>query len=72
MPWIEDMRILHTTRRANELAELFRDYVRNGRIGYDTLSFEDYQSLKNEAGGTELLSVGGRIAEERAVKLPRN
>ncbi len=70
MPWIEDMRIMHTVGRARELAGLLRDYVRDGRVGYDSLSFEDYQALKGEVGGTELVSVGGRVAEERAVKLP--
>ena len=70
MPWIEDMRIMHTAGRANELARLFSDYVRDGRIGYDTLSFEEHQALEKECGHTELVSVGGRVAEERAVKLP--
>src|SRR2546422_8043273 len=69
MPWIEDMRIMHSEGRAGELAELFRDYLKGGRIGYDALSFEDHQALQREAGNTELVGLGAGIAEERAVKL---
>jgi Xaa-Pro aminopeptidase len=69
MPWIEDMRVMHTAGRARELAELFRDYLKGGKIGYDALSFEDHQELQNEVASMGLVGLGARVAEERAVKL---
>src|SRR5437773_1179098 len=70
MPWIRDMRMMHSAGRAGEVAALFRDYLKDGRVGYDSLSFEDHEALQSEARGTELVGLGARVAEERAVKLP--
>jgi Xaa-Pro aminopeptidase len=68
MPWIEDMRIMHTMGRGEEIASVFRDY-KLWRVGYDLLSFEDRHSLEDSAKGVELVGVGGAVADERAVKL---
>jgi Xaa-Pro aminopeptidase len=69
MPWVEDMRIMHAMGREKELGKLFDDYVRGGKIGYDSLSFEERSGLESEIGSAELAGVGSKIAEERAVKL---
>ncbi len=66
--WLDDIRIIHGIGRAQELAGLFGDY-KVGRVGFDQLGVEEFGSLKKEVGGTELVNLGGRIAEERAVKL---
>lgn len=68
MPWIEDMRIMHSAGRAEEVAAVFRDH-KVWRVGYDQLSFEDHQALEKAAKGVELVSVGAKVAEERSVKL---
>jgi Xaa-Pro aminopeptidase len=68
MPWIKDMRIMHTQGRADEVAAVLRDH-KCWRVGYDQLSYEDREALEKAAAGVELAGVGGRIAEERAVKL---
>jgi Xaa-Pro aminopeptidase len=68
MPWIGDMRIMHTIGRADEVSAVFRDY-KSWRIGYDQLGFEDHQSLEAASKGIELVNVGGKVADERAVKL---
>ena len=68
MPWISDMRVQHTQGRAEEVAEVFRDYKAR-RVGYDQLGLEGFHSLRKEAKGVRLVDVGGKVAEERAVKL---
>ena len=68
-PWLQDIRIMHTLGRAQEVANLFNDYLKDGRVGYDQLGAEEFRLLKQEIGGTELVNLGGKIAEERAVKL---
>jgi Xaa-Pro aminopeptidase len=68
MPWIKDIRIMHTQGRADELAALLKEY-KCWRVGYDQLGYEDREALEKAAPGVELTSVGGRVAEERAVKL---
>jgi Xaa-Pro aminopeptidase len=68
MPWINDMRIMHTLGRAEEVSSVFRDY-KSVRVGYDQLGFEDRQSLEAASKGVELVNVGGKVADERAVKL---
>jgi Xaa-Pro aminopeptidase len=67
--WLQDIRIMHTMGRAQEVANLFGDYLKDGRVGYDQLGAEDFRSLKEELGDTGLVNLGGKIAEERAVKL---
>ena len=69
MPWIGDMRMMHSLGRERELSKVFGDYLRGGRVGYDQLSFEEHERLREEAKGIELVGVGGKVAEERAVKL---
>jgi Xaa-Pro aminopeptidase len=69
MPWVGDMRIMHTLGRADEVSAVLRQYVRAGRVGYDQLGYEERTSLGNACAGLELTNVGGEIAEERAVKL---
>jgi len=68
MPWVDDMRIMHSLGRAEEVAKVFRDYLAGGRVGYDQLGFEEHDALA-EAGGVELVGVGEKVAQERAVKL---
>ena len=68
MPWMKDIRIMHTAGRAVEVASVFRDY-RSWRVGYDQLGFEDREALEKAAKGVELVGVGGKISEVRAVKL---
>ncbi len=68
MPWVEDIRIMHTLGRANEVAAVFKD-CKCWRVGYDNLGFEDREALEKAAPGVELSGLGGKIAEERAVKL---
>src|SRR5271157_1840049 len=68
MPWINDMRMMHTLGRAEEVSAVFRDY-KSVRVGYDQLGFEDRQSLEAASKGVELVNVGGKVADERAVKL---
>jgi Xaa-Pro aminopeptidase len=68
MPWIGDMRVMHTLGRADEVAKVFRDY-KSKRVGYDQLGLEGFHALRRAAKGVELVDAGGRVAEERAVKL---
>lgn len=67
MPWMNDIRLMHGLGRASEIAAVFRDY-KIQRVGYDQLGFDEHQALQKEADGVELVSVGGKVAEERAVK----
>jgi Xaa-Pro aminopeptidase len=69
MPWVDDMRVMHTSGRAEEISKVFRDYVKSGKVGYDQLGLEGFHSLRKAAKGVKLVDVGGEIAEERAVKL---
>ena len=68
MPWINDMRIMHTSGRPEEVSAVFRDY-KSWRVGYDQLGYEERQSLEVASKGVELVNVGGKVADERAVKL---
>ena len=68
MPWMEDIRVMHGIGRAGEVAKVFRDYHIK-RVGFDQLGFDEHQALQRAADGVELVSFGGRVAEERAVKL---
>jgi Xaa-Pro aminopeptidase len=68
MPWITDMRIMHNLGRADEVAAVLKDH-KCSRVGYDQLGYEDREALEKAAPGVELTSLGGKIAEERAVKL---
>jgi Xaa-Pro aminopeptidase len=70
MPWIGDMRIMHSNGRAEEVSAVFRDYISGGKVGYDHLGVDEYRDLANLAKGVELVSAGEVIAQERAVKLP--
>jgi len=67
MPWVLDIRLMHGMGRAEEVAAVFSDY-KCKRVGFDQLGFDDHQALKLAARGVELVSVGGKVAEERAVK----
>src|SRR6202521_5779900 len=69
MPWIGDMRVMHTLGRAEEVSKVFRDYIKSGRVGYDQLGLEGFHALRKVAKGVRLMEAGGEIAEERAVKL---
>ena len=42
MPWINDMRIMHTSGRPEEVSAVFRDY-KSWRVGYDQLGYEERQ-----------------------------
>jgi Xaa-Pro aminopeptidase len=68
MTWINDMRVMHTLGRAEEVSSVFRDY-KSWRVGYDQLGYEDHRALEDVAKGVELVNVGSEIADERAVKL---
>jgi Xaa-Pro aminopeptidase len=68
MPWMQDIRVMHGLGRAEEVGKVFRDY-KVKRVGYDQLGFDEHQALTRAAKGVELVSVGGKVAEERAVKL---
>jgi Xaa-Pro aminopeptidase len=70
MPWVSDVRVMHTQGRAEEISKVFRDYVRTGSVGYDQLGLEGFHSLRRAAKGIKLVDAGAEIAEERAVKLP--
>ena len=69
MPWVGDMRVMHSIGRAEEISKVFRDYVKSGKVGYDQLGLEGFHALRKAAKGVQLVDVGGEIAEERAVKL---
>jgi Xaa-Pro aminopeptidase len=69
MPWVGDMRVMHTSGRAEEISKVFRDYVKSGRVGYDQLGLEGFHALRKAAKGVQLVDVGDEVAEERAVKL---
>ena len=69
MPWVSDMRVMHSSGRAEEVAKVFRDYVKGGKVGYDQLGLEGFHALRKVAKGVQLVDVGGEVAEERAVKL---
>ncbi|MDA4116946.1 MAG: Xaa-Pro peptidase family protein [Thaumarchaeota archaeon] len=69
MPWIGDMRIMHSGGRAEEVSAVFRDHISGGRVGYDELGVADYNALAGVAKGVELVDAGEAIAQERAVKL---
>ncbi len=68
MPWVGDMRVMHTSGRAEEVSKVFRDY-RVKRVGYDQLGLEGFHALREAAKGVKLVEAGGEVAEERAVKL---
>ena len=69
MPWVGDMRVMHTAGRAEEISKVFRDYIKKGNVGYDQLGLEGFHALRKVAKGVKLVDVGGEVAEERAVKL---
>jgi Xaa-Pro aminopeptidase len=69
MPWVGDMRVMHTLGRAEEVSKVFRDYIKSGRVGYDQLGLEGFHALRGVAKGVRLVEAGAEIAEERAVKL---
>ena len=69
MPWVGDMRVMHSLGRADEIAKVFRDYVKSGKVGYDQLGLEGFHALRKAAKGVQLVDVGVEIAEERAIKL---
>jgi Xaa-Pro aminopeptidase len=69
MPWVGDMRVMHSIGRAEEISKVFRDYVKSGKVGYDQLGLEGFHSLRKAAKGVQLVDVGGELSEERAVKL---
>jgi Xaa-Pro aminopeptidase len=69
MPWVGDMRVMHTSGRADEISKVFRDYIKSGKVGYDQLGLEGFHALRKSAKGVRLVDAGGEIAEERAVKL---
>ena len=69
MPWVNDMRVMHTLGRADEVAKVFRDYTKSGKVGYDQLGLEGFHALRSAAKGVKLVDVGEEVAEERAVKL---
>jgi len=69
MPWVGDMRIMHTSGRAEEVSKVFRDYIKSGKVGYDQLGLEGFHALRKAAKGVQLVDAGEEIAEERAVKL---
>jgi Xaa-Pro aminopeptidase len=69
MPWVGDMRVMHTSGRAEEISKVFRDYVKSGKVGYDQLGLEGFHALRKAAKGVQLVDVGSEVAEERAVKL---
>src|SRR5271169_5359274 len=66
MPWVGDMRVMHSSGRAEEISKVFRDYVKSGRVGYDQLGLEGFHSLRKAAKGVQLVDVGGALSEERA------
>jgi Xaa-Pro aminopeptidase len=68
MPWVGDMRVMHTSGRADEIAKVFRDY-RSRKVGYDQLGLEGFHALRKAAKGVQLVDAGAEVAEERAVKL---
>jgi Xaa-Pro aminopeptidase len=68
MPWVGDMRVMHTSGRADEIAKVFRDY-RSRKVGYDQLGLEGFHTLRKAAKGVQLVDAGAEVAEERAVKL---
>src|SRR5262249_13413761 len=67
MTWMEDIRIVHGIGRADEVKKIFMDHGLK-KIGYDSLSLEEYRALGSASPGLELVGIGARIAEERAVK----
>jgi Xaa-Pro aminopeptidase len=69
MPWVDDMRVMHTSGRAEEISKVFRDYVKSGKVGYDQLGLEGFHALRKAAKGVKLVDVGDEVADERAVKL---
>ena len=69
MPWVDDMRVMHASGRAEEISKVFRDYIKSGRVGYDQLGLEGFHALRKTAKGVRLVDAGSEIAEERAVKL---
>ncbi len=69
MPWVDDMRVMHSLGRAEEISKVFRDYVKKGRVGYDQLGLEGFHALRKVSKGVQLVDVGSEVAEGRAVKL---
>jgi Xaa-Pro aminopeptidase len=69
MPWVGDMRVMHSSGRAEEVSKVFRDYVKSGKVGYDQLGLEGFHALRKAAKGVQLVDVGEEVAQERAVKL---
>jgi len=67
MPWMQDIREMHGLGRAEEVAKVFSDY-KVKRVGFDQLGYDEHQAVAKAAKGVELVSAGGKVAEERAVK----
>jgi Xaa-Pro aminopeptidase len=67
MPWMQDIRLMHGLGRAEEVAKVFTDY-KVKRVGFDQLGYDEHQALGKAAKDVELVSAGGKVAEERAVK----
>lgn len=68
MPWMPDIRVMHVSGRAEEIASIFREH-RLTKVGYDQLNLDDHAALRAAARGVELVNVNAEIADERAVKL---
>jgi Xaa-Pro aminopeptidase len=67
MPWMKDIRVFHGIGRAEEIRKVLDDY-KVKRLGYDQLGYDEHVALSRAGSGVELVSVGAKIAEERAVK----
>ena len=59
MPWVDDMRVMHTSGRAEEIAKVFRDYSRAGG-GIRPARPGGFHALRQAAKGMQLVDVGGR------------
>ncbi|MDG6915051.1 MAG: aminopeptidase P family protein [Nitrososphaerota archaeon] len=68
MPWIGDLRVVHASGRAEEIAKVLRDYSAK-KVGYDQLGLEGFHALRKAAKGVQLVDAGEEVAQERAVKL---
>ncbi|MDG6924978.1 MAG: aminopeptidase P family protein [Nitrososphaerota archaeon] len=67
MPWMDEIRIMHGIGRAGEVSAVFREHNLK-RVGFDQLGFEDHRALQTAAKGVDLVPVGAKVAEARAVK----
>lgn len=71
MSWVDEVKPYPSTGRANFIADLFKkEELSSARIGVDFMSHGLATQLHSILPSLQLIDIGGKWAEERAVKTP--